>query len=171
MRGGPWDPSAVTEDEMTIRQIDEGEAALLVPLNAVVQAVHVAARPDVFHGDADADEVAGHFAGQLAQPGWFALIHEEGGVALGYVLAEVQRVERNAMNQARVRGFLHHVAVLPAAQRRGIGLALIEAAKARFRAEGASVWAVSYWGWNEASAALMARAGVLPAITLADGAL
>ena len=154
-----------------IRQIDASEAALLVPLNAVVQRLHAAARPDVFHCDASEAEVAAYFAETLAREGWFALVTEVEGRAVGYVLCEVQRVEANAMNRARVRGFLHHIAVAEDARRRGVAMALIEAAKARFRAEGATVWATTYWVWNAPSAALMAKAGLAQAITLSDAAL
>jgi GNAT superfamily N-acetyltransferase len=154
-----------------IRQIDASEAALLVPLNAVVQRLHAAARPDVFHYDASEAEVAGYFAETLAREGWFALVTEVENCAVGYALCEVQRVEANAMNRARVRGFLHHIAVAEDARRRGVAMALIEAAKARFRAEGATVWATTYWVWNAPSAALMAKAGLAPAITLSDAAL
>ncbi|OIQ76684.1 acetyltransferase (GNAT) family protein [mine drainage metagenome] len=154
-----------------IRQIEASEAALLVPLNAVMQRLHAAARPDVFHCDASEAEVAEYFAETLARVGWFALVAEVEGRAVGYALCEVQRVEGNAMNRARVRGFLHHIAVAENARRRGVATALIEAAKARFRAEGATVWATTYWVWNEASVALMAKAGLTPAITLSDAAL
>jgi ribosomal protein S18 acetylase RimI-like enzyme len=157
---------------MKIRQIDVSEAALLGPLNAVVQSLHVAARPDVFHADATAAEVTAYFAGTLAQPGWFALIAEDdAGQAVGYGLCEVQDVARNAMNVARKRGFLHHIAVIGPARRQGVASALIDAAKARFQAAGATVWATTYWQFNAASAGLMAKAGLRPAIVLADAPL
>ena len=154
---------------MKIRQIDVSEAALLVPLNAVVQSLHVAARPDVFHAQATKAEVTAYFAETLAQPGWFALIAEDAeGQAVGYALCEVQDVARNAMHNTGRRGFLHHIAVAEAARRQGVASALLGAAKGRFQAAGATVWATTYWQFNAASAGLMAKAGLRPAIVLAD---
>lgn len=153
---------------MKIRPIDLSEAALLVPLNDVVQRLHAAHRPDIFPPEPSADAVAAHFADTLARPGWFALLAETQTGAIGYALCEVQRIEAHAVHHARTRGFLHQVAVAAAARRHGVGLALVEAAKARFRAEGATVWATTYWAWNDASTALMAKAGARAAIILAD---
>ncbi|MBI1219216.1 MAG: GNAT family N-acetyltransferase [Rhodobacteraceae bacterium] len=156
---------------MLIRQIGPDEAALLLPLNAVVQRLHAAHRPDIFPPEPDAAAVAAHFVETLARPGWFALLAEADGAAIGYALCEVQRIEAHALHHARTRGFLHHVAVAETARRRGVASALLEAAKARFQAEGATVWATTYWAWNDASAALMAKAGLWPAIILADAPL
>ena len=156
---------------MLIRRIDPSEAALLVPLNAGMQRLHAARRPDIFPAEANAAAVTAHFAETLARPGWFALLAEADGAVIGYALCEVQRIEAHALHHARTRGFLHHVAVAEAARRRGVGLALVQAVRARFLAEGSTVWATSYWAWNDASAALMAKAGLRPAIILADAPL
>lgn len=156
---------------MLIRSIDRSEAALLVPLNGIVQRLHADHRPDIFTPEPDAAAVEAHFAELLGRPGWFALVAENDGIPIGYAFCEVQRIEAHTLHHARTRGFLHHVVVASAARRRGVGLALVEAAKARFRAEGATVWATTYWVWNEASVALMAKAGVRPAIVVADAPL
>lgn len=156
---------------MQITELDPAGAARLVPLNAVVHELHVAMRPDVFRAPPSEAAVAEHLAAVLARPGWFALLAGEAGEDLGYALCELQRVEGDALTCPRVRGFLHHIAVVGGARRRGVASALIAAAKARFAAEGATVWATTYWAWNEASAALMAKAGLRPAIVLADAPL
>lgn len=156
---------------MKIVQIDGSEAARLVPLSAVVQALHAAERPDVFHKDAGPDAVAGWFADWLTGESRFALLAEVEGAAVGYLLGEVQTVTETAMNRARVRGFVHHIAVAEDVRRQGVATALIEAAKARFRAADATIWATSYWTFNAASEALMCKLGARPAIILADGAL
>ncbi len=154
-----------------IRALAPSEAALLLPLHAALHDLHVAARPDVFHGRGAAADVAAHLAEQIARPGWFCLLAEAGGQALGYTLCERQEVTADALRCARVRGFVHHVAVAEGARRRGIGTALLAAAHARFLSEGATVWATTYWAWNGPSAALFAKAGLQPAIVLADATL
>ena len=47
---------------MLIRRIDPSEAALLVPLNAGMQRLHAARRPDIFPAEANAAAVTAHFA-------------------------------------------------------------------------------------------------------------
>lgn len=154
-----------------IRPLGAGESALLLPLHAELHHDHVSARPDVFHDRGSADARAAHLAGLLARPGWFALLAEDGKGPAGYLLGEVQNIEADAVQCARLRGFIHHIATRPDARRRGIATALLAAARTRFEAEGATIWAVTYWAWNQASAALMARAGFRPAVILADAPL
>lgn len=154
-----------------IRALAPPEAALLLPLHDALHAPHVARRPDVFHDRGAVAEVAAHLATQIARPGWFCLLAEVQGRAVGYTLCERQEVTADALRCARVRGFVHHIAVAPEARRQGVGSALLAEAKARFVAGGATVWATTYWAWNGPSAALFARAGMQPAIVLADAPL
>jgi GNAT superfamily N-acetyltransferase len=92
------------------------------------------------------------------------------GSALGYALVEAQAVEASAVNHARRRGVLHHVCVDATWRGRGLGSALVEEAKAWLRAQGVARLGASYWTFNEASAALMRRAGLRPALIWAEGA-
>lgn len=152
-----------------IREISPEEAAELVPLNILVQNLHASHRPDIFPADPDPEALAAHLAGMLARPGVFALVW--GRPALGYVLCELQDLPGDPLRNAQRRGMLHHISVAPEAQRQGIGLKLVEAAKARFREAGAARWAVPYWAFNGPSAALMAKAGAQPGLIVADGRL
>lgn len=155
----------------SIRAAAPEDADLLLPLHSVLHHVHVSARPDAFHDTGAPAERKVHIEALLRRPDWFALLAEDAIGAAGYVLGETQRIGADALQCARCRGFVHHIAVRPGARRRGVGSALLAAARTRFLAEGASVWATTYWAWNEASAGLMAKAGLSPAIILADAQL
>ncbi|WP_158243211.1 GNAT family N-acetyltransferase [Acidimangrovimonas sediminis] len=152
-----------------IREISPEDAAQLVPLNTLVQNLHAAECPHIYPADPDPAALAAHLAATLARPGTFALAW--GAPPLGYVLAEVQEIPGDLLRHPARRGMVHHISVAATARRQGIGLALVEAAKARFRDAGATHWAVTYRVFNDASAALMARAGAAPGLILGEGAL
>lgn len=155
-----------------IRTLDRDEAHLLVPLAAIVQQLHSSRFPGIFHSDPAATAVEGFFRSWLSNPAVSALIAEpEPGVVAGYVLLEVQEIRGSALSVPRRRGFVHHIGVLPDHRRRGLGSALLTAAQARFRAEGLAVWGTSYWHFNLASAALMAKHGLQPLHLVAEGPL
>lgn len=152
-----------------IRQILPDAAAELVPLNILVQNLHATHCPEIYPADPDPDALASHLAAMMSRPGAFALAW--GDPPMGYVLAEVQDIPGDPLRHAERRGMVHHLSVAPLARRQGVGLRLVEAAKARFRAAGATRWVVTYQSFNDASAALMAKAGAAPGLILGEGAL
>ena len=156
---------------MDIVAVGPESAARLVPLNAVVQALHAAERPDIFKMRTDPAAVAALFGDLLARPGHFALIAQGKGGDLGYAYCEILDTPDDALTRARRRGVLHHIATIPEARRQGVATALIDAAKARFLAAGAAEWTTSYHAFNEASAGLMRKAGLQVTILRAEGRL
>jgi ribosomal protein S18 acetylase RimI-like enzyme len=159
-------------EPVRIVDVPAAEAARLVPLNAVVQNPHADRRPDIFQSAPDPRDVAAYFADLLGSGRHFALVAEAAGAGdLGYALCEVLDTPADALGHARRRGVLHHIAVRPDARRRGVATALIDAAKARFLAAGAGEWTTSVHAWNEASLALMARAGLAVTILRLEGPL
>lgn len=151
--------------------VETGDGGRIAPLNAIVQDLHAAARPDLFRSGADPSEVAGYFASWLVRPGMTALIACAAGQDLGYLLFEVQDRPGDCLTKAEKRGILHHIAVIGTARRRGIGSALIAAMCGRLQAAGVRRWTTSYWTFNDASAALMAKAGATPAYVVAEAAI
>ena len=157
---------------MRIERIGPDQAGRLVPLNAVVQSLHAERRPDIFRAAPASASVARLFHDLLERDSHFALIAmSEAGADLGYVFCEVLDTAEDALTHRRLRGVLHHVAVLPEARRQGVAIEMIRAAKREFRSAGAREWTASYHVWNDASAALMRRAGLEPTIIRAEGAL
>ncbi len=106
---------------MRIVAVGPDDAARLVPLNAVVQALHAAERPDIFKWPTDPAAVAALFGDLLARPGHFALIAEGDDGDLGYAYCEVLDTPDDALTLARRRGVLHHIATVPVRAAAGCG--------------------------------------------------
>lgn len=157
---------------MQIDVITSASAGRLVPLNAVLQSLHAAERPDIFRPAPDPTEVERLFRDALAQDDHFALVAVDPSLGdIGYAYCEVLDTPQDALTHARRRGVLHHIAVLQAARRRGAASALIDQAKRRFLVAGAAEWTASYHVWNDASASLLRAAGLRPTIVRAEGRL
>ncbi len=155
-----------------IRAISPDEVDRLLPLHFMVQAIHSAARPLNFRADPDPAETRAFFCEMLGRENVRILIAEtEAGQAVGYIMVEAQDIPRSAFNCARLRGFIHHIAVDPEHRRQGIGSALVMAARDWFVARGMAQWAVSYWLFNTASAGLMRKHGLEPAHLVAESRL
>lgn len=154
-----------------IEIVETRDARRIVPLNSVVQDLHAAMRPDLFRSGASVPEVASYFASWLGRPGIHVLVATEDGRDLGYALFEKQARPGDCLTMPERRGILHHVAVIAAARRRGVGMALIGAMRDRLAAEGVTRWTTAYWSFNAASAALMAKAGAVPAYVVAEAAV
>lgn len=154
----------------TIRPIDAGEAACILPLLEQVHALHVEARPEHFPADPDRGELLAFLRDWLSRDGVTALVAlGADGAALGYLICEVETRAPSLLSLGERRGMLHHVAVDRAWRRSGIGLALIEDMKARLRAEGIACIVTVYAAFNGPSAALMRRAGLEPFNIIAAG--
>lgn len=146
-----------------IKDISPEEAALLVPLNAVVQDLHARELPQLFRTDVDAAALAEQYRDALSGRA-FALGWEEAGRLLGYGLFEVIERPETPLTHPFRRGYISEIAVHPEARRRGIALALIEAAKLRFAAAGCDQITAQYHAFNTASARLMQKAGLAPMV-------
>jgi GNAT superfamily N-acetyltransferase len=158
---------------MKARRIVTGDAAdipLILPLVAEVQTLHANALPGRFAQSPDPAELEAFFRTILNDSGYL-LICKEDDKPLGYLLWTVVVRPANPFRHAERMGLLDHITVTHSARRQGIGLSLINAMKEAMRAEGLTGWAVTYWNFNTASAALMAKAGATPAHIRAEGSL
>jgi len=147
------------------------DAMRLARLNRTVQALHAAERPAIFRAEASLAEIADEFARGLDDPARFALIAVVPGADAGYAYCELLETGGDAFTHPRRRGVLHHIGVEPAYRRRGVAMRLIAASVARFRDRGATEWAATYWSFNTASAALMAKAGLTVSLIRAEAPL
>jgi ribosomal protein S18 acetylase RimI-like enzyme len=156
---------------VTIRPLDAAEAGAIVPLLHQVQALHVAAHPDLFRADvADAD-IASELTDWLARDGVSALVAASPeGALVGYLICEIEdRPATALMVEVRRRAVLHHIAVDAAWRRRGVATRLVAALRARLRDEGITRVRTVYYAFNDASAALMRSAGLVPLMITAEG--
>lgn len=155
--------------EWTIQPINVAEAERLLPLQKQVQAVHAAAHPDIFRSDIEDGELRAHLRDWLSRTEVTALAAlAPDGAVLGHIIYEIERLERSPLRRAMVRGHLHQIVVDRERRRTGIGSALVAAMMAQLRAEGVDRVVASYFAFNEASAALMRKAGFVPLYVQAE---
>lgn len=156
--------------DWVIRRVEASEAELILPLFRQVQALHAAARPEAFKAPSNSDELLGVLREMLGPAGLTGLVAAApSGEALGYAIYGVEVIEPSAQRHGQRLGLLHHVCVDRDWHRRGIGSALVEATKAGLREQGIARVRATYWSFNEASAALMRRAGMEPSHIRAEG--
>ncbi len=88
---------------------------------------------------------------------------------VGFLSYNILDLPQRPFKEANRMGHLHHIAILPAYQRQGFGTKLVEQMKSELVLKQITRWIVSYWCFNKASAALMARAGATPYQIYAEG--
>jgi len=112
---------------MTIRRADVSDAATLARLNAHVQGWHAAQYPETFFAVPDPVGLVAHYQGRLAEPGCAAFV--AGDPPEGYALCSLQAREASVFSPAIRRLLLEQIAVAPDARRKGMGRALMQAAR------------------------------------------
>ena len=79
--------------------------------------------------------------------------------AVGYVWCEVQDIAATALTHRLRRLFVHHVAVVAEARRRGIAGALLDEADTLARSRGLERVDLSAWSFNEPARGLFEKRG------------
>lgn len=144
---------------MPIRHARRQDLQVLVALNAVVQDVHHQAHPDRFKPPGP--QIIPWFERWFDQDHVELFLYEEGGRALGYVVA-VDRVRPESPFSYERRSLeLDQIAVLPECRRRGVGRALIEHVIALADARGLEV-ELGVWAFNERAQSTFAALGFTP---------
>lgn len=112
---------------MIPRRATPADAPTLARLNAHVQEWHAAQYPETFFATPDPEGLIAYFQGRLAEPGCTAFLADD--PALGYALCSLQERAASVFSPAIRRLLVEHVAVAPDARRRGVGRALMQAAR------------------------------------------
>lgn len=146
---------------MKVRRAVVGDEQTLAALNRFVHDMHHARRPDYYKATR-VDDVAAWFRERLEHPLPAAWIAEEGGAAVGYVLALFFDRPDNPFRQARRWCEIDQIAVDPAWRRRGVGRLLMRAALDEARARGLSDVELSSWAFNTDAHALFRSFGFVP---------
>jgi len=147
----------------TIIDLTPADAKRVIPLFDQVQQLHVAMHPELFRADAPEDEKEAFLRDFLSDDDTHALVAlSEDGEALGYLIYEIRDRPANAVQRANRIGFLHHIAVDAAHRGQRLGSRLIEGMKDHLRRAGIVTIQSDYFAFNEASAALMRSAGMVP---------
>jgi ribosomal protein S18 acetylase RimI-like enzyme len=147
-----------------IRPAAIGDEALLARLNHFVQELHVAKRPDHFR-PTQPIELADWYRSLLERPTTRLWIAEEGGLAVGYLLAIEHQAPESPIVRARRWCEIDQVAVDPERRRRGIARALILHAVSSAQADGIAQIEAASWSFNAGAHELFRRLGFMPKTT------
>jgi ribosomal protein S18 acetylase RimI-like enzyme len=110
---------------VTIRRARPDDELVLAELNAFVHDLHVGGSPAYFKPTIPPD-VASWFRGLFDQPNVRIWIAEEGGVAVGYVIALLRERTESVFTRARRWLEIDQIGVRPGHRRTGIGRALVQ---------------------------------------------
>lgn len=145
---------------MSVRRAAEADLNRLSALSVGIQQLHAQGRPDLFRAP-DREELRRFLAEQLAS-GAIVLIADFDGTIVGYLLAEISARPANPFRHASKNLYVHHIAVEPATQRRGIGQELMDAAVAIGRAEHVSAVRLDSWSFNHDAHSFFEAEGFVP---------
>ena len=142
-----------------VRLAVEADAALLSSLNADVQALHAEALPWLFKPPGPETFTPADASALLAKPDNLVFLAEVGSDPAGYAYAEVVRRAETPLRYAYDEVHLHHISVRPAWRRRGVGEALVDAARQAASQRGIALLTLIVWSFNEGARAFFRRQG------------
>ncbi|QPZ38635.1 GNAT family N-acetyltransferase [Paramicrobacterium chengjingii] len=145
---------------MSVRRAAESDLDRLSALSVGIQQLHAEGRPDLFRAP-DREALRTFLADQLAS-GAIVLIADLDGTAAGYLLAEISARPANPFRHASKSLYVHHIAVDPAMQRRGIGKQLMDAAVTIGRAENVDAVRLDSWSFNHDAHTFFESEGFAP---------
>jgi ribosomal protein S18 acetylase RimI-like enzyme len=147
---------------LEIRAASPSDHRLFHELNAHVQRLHHAARPDLFKAPSEVRSSGEEFAALIGKSGvsiWFAFA---GGEPVGYVYVEERERPEDELQRAQRSLYVHQLSVRPEARRLGVGTALMQQALASARAAGVMRVELDVWAFNEGARELYRRLGYEP---------
>ena len=145
---------------MIPRRATPADAPTLARLNAHVQSWHAAQYPETFFATPDPEGLIAYFRGRLAEPGCTAFL--AGDPAQGYALCSLQERDASVFSPAIRRLLVEHVAVAPDARRRGVGRALMQAARDLAGALQVDEMVLDTWEANHEAHAFFRAEGFFP---------
>jgi GNAT superfamily N-acetyltransferase len=148
------------QDTIRIRPGAEGDLESVVKLGITIQELHAEGLPEVFV-TADGQALTEFFREVLTSES-FVLVAEAGNDMVGYILAD--HIERDAspFKHASSLLYVHHIAVRPDAQKRGVGKQLMDAAVELGRTLGATAVRLDSWSFNSDAHAFFTNHGFAP---------
>jgi diamine N-acetyltransferase len=144
-----------------IRRARPDDATAIVAMSRDVQALHVAARPDIFRpgGGADLDDVAARLADPDEHRYWVATL---GGDVVGYAYARLEEEPESRWKWAARVLSLVELGVADAHRGLGAGRQLWDAVRAAAVDAGADRVIVNVWAFNDAARRFYERVGFAP---------
>ena len=144
---------------MNIRQANSSDSVLLSSLCMDVQCLHAENHPEIFKMPHSNDFAVPFFEEMLADPKNSAFLAEENGQALGYIFCKlVERPETPFTFTMRYL-LVDQISVRPAAQKKGLGAALIERIIALGKELNVPRIQLDSWGFNREAHAFFEKMG------------
>jgi len=137
------------------------DLSALTSLNAEVQAIHFASRPDQFKA-ADLVQIERWVADLLAAPSTRAWVAELEGTVVGYAIVIRRERAENPFCPARVWWDVDAMGVRAEHRGSGIGRALLQAVASEARAQGISEVELNCWAFNTPAQAAFRSLGFTP---------
>lgn len=147
--------------DLIIRAAVAGDCQVLAELNAEVQGLHVANRPDEFKPPV-ASELASWFAGLLEDRSTTVWLAEDAGVPVGYVVVVVRETPDTPFCVARLWWEVDQVSVASTHRHGGVARALLEKVSSEGRAQGVRALELQTWAFNRDAQAAFQRLGFVP---------
>lgn len=145
---------------IVVRRAGPRDADAILALGGEVQALHVAARPDLFRagGSETSAEIVARI-GREDQAYWVAAV---GGVVAGFAWAQWQDEPASALKHATRTLTLHAIGVAAAYRGRGIGERLWEAVREEAARQRVARVILNVWAFNPGARAFYERLGFAP---------
>ena len=144
---------------MKIRQAISTDSSLLSSLCMDVQNLHAKHHPDIFKVPRREDFAASFFEEMLADPAVRIFIAEEDEGAVGYIFFKLVERPENPFTLAARLLHIDQISVRPAAQGRGVGVALMQQAETVAREWGAERIQLESWDFNTSAHAFFEQLG------------
>lgn len=145
---------------MILRRATAADATTLARLNAHVQGWHAAQYPETFFAVPDPVGLVAYYEGRLSEPGCTVFL--AGDPAQGYALCSLQAREASVFSPAIRRLLVEQIAVAPDARRKGMGRALLQAARDLARDLAVDEIVLDTWAANHAAHGFFRSQGFEP---------
>ncbi len=153
---------------MPICEIRPDQCSRILPLLHQVHDLHLQHQPVRYAPLPTDRDMCAYLQDWLSRHSVQALGFEADGALAGYAIYEIEERSSSPFRPPETRAIVHQISVDTAFRRQGVGTALMAEVKARLLAAGGTVVAASFAEFNCASAALMARCGLQPVMSMAE---
>ena len=134
-----------------IRPATLADLPAILPLNAVVQSWHADHFPERFRADPDPMALETYFSDMIAGDKTYLDVALQAEAVCAYMLTRLDIHDGSPFTLPRRHLQIEHIAVDPAARRKGVATALIDAARVRARALACTELNLSSWAPNTAA--------------------
>lgn len=144
---------------ITVRFAEATDTDAISRIAQDVQGLHAAALPAVFQPASISSFSASDVNGLMVTPNQHLWVGLDGPRTVGYLYAEVQRQQATRIKLPTDRLYIHQMGVLASDRGRGIGTALLRAARTFAAMHGLTRLALDVWAFNVQTRSFYEREG------------